>query len=208
MTKRLSIKSYRKPDNRYSPLDLVICEGETEVDYFCELTRSLRVHVHICKGDGTDPKSIVNTAKRKAKEDGVKYDQIFCVFDRDNNPSAFLEAFNVCKSKNFIPIVSNPCFELWPYIHFQMRESGFGSPQQTLKALKKLPRFEDYDKDGVQIFNTTFSLIETACKHASELTLKQHDNPKEDPFTNIHLLIHRFYTLKKQQNYFEKNKNK
>ena len=60
MTKRLSIKSYRKPDNRYSPLDLVICEGETEVDYFSELARSLRVHVHICKGDGTDPKSIVN----------------------------------------------------------------------------------------------------------------------------------------------------
>ena len=56
MTKRLSIKSYRKPDNRYSPLDLVACEGETEVDYFSELARNLRVHVHICKGDGTDPK--------------------------------------------------------------------------------------------------------------------------------------------------------
>jgi hypothetical protein len=33
------------------------------------------------KGDGTDPKSIVNTAKRKSKEDGVKYDKVFCVFD-------------------------------------------------------------------------------------------------------------------------------
>lgn len=139
MTKRISIKSYRKPDSRYSPLDLVVCEGETEVDYFCELARSLRVHVHICKGDGTHPKSIVNTAKRKAKEDGVKYDQIFCVFDRDNNLPAFLEAIQMCKSKKFIPIVSNPCFELWPYLHFQIRESGFGSPQQILKALKKLP---------------------------------------------------------------------
>lgn len=94
------------------------------------------MHVHICKGDGTDPRSIVNTAKRKSKEDGVKYDQIFCVFDRDNNPSAFLDAIQVCKSKNFVPIVSNPCFELWPYLHFQMRESGFGGPQHILKALK------------------------------------------------------------------------
>lgn len=105
MTKRLSIKSYRKPDNRYSPHDLVVCEGETEVDYFSELARNLRVHVHICKGDGTDPKSIVNTAKRKAREDGVKYDQIFCVFDRDNNPSAFLEAIHVCISTKILLIL-------------------------------------------------------------------------------------------------------
>jgi hypothetical protein len=202
MTKRLSIKSYRKPDNRYSPLDLVVCEGETEVDYFSEFARSLRVHVHICKGDGTDPKSIVNTAKRKAKEDGVKYDQIFCVFDRDNNLSAFLEAIHVCKSKGFVPIVSNPCFELWPYLHFQMRESGLGSPQLTLKALKKLPGFEDYDKDGVQIFNSTFHLIEMACKRAFDLVFKQHDDPKQDPFTNIHILISRLKALKEQQNYF------
>lgn len=203
MIKRLSIKSYRKPDNRYSPLDLVVCEGETEVDYFCELARSLRVHVHICKGDGTDPKNIVSTAKRKAKEDGVKYDQIFCVFDRDNNPSAFLEAIHLCKSRRFVPIVSNPCFELWPYLHFQMRESGFGGPQQILKALKKLPGFENYDKDGVQIFNATFPFIDTACKRASELVSKQHENPKEDPFTNVYLLIKRFHILKEQQNYFD-----
>lgn len=202
MTKRLSIKSYRKPDNRYSPLDLIICEGETEVDYFCEVARSLRVHVHICKGDGTDPKSIVNTAKRKAKEDGVKYDQIFCVFDRDNNLSAFLEAIQMCKSRKFVPIVSNPCFELWPYLHFQMRESGFGNPQQILKALTKLSGFENYDKDGVQIFNTTFPLIEIACKRAADLVSIQH-SPKEDPFTNIHILISRFKALKEQQNYFD-----
>ena len=208
MTKRLSIKSYRKPDNRYSPLDLVVCEGETEVDYFSEFARSLRVHVHICKGDGTDPKSIVNTAKRKAKEDGVKYDQIFCVFDRDNNLSAFLEAIQMCKSKKYVPIVSNPCFELWPYLHFQIRESGFGTPQQTLKALKKLPGFEGYDKDGVQIFNATSPLIEIACKRALELTSKQYDDAKEDPFTNIYLLIKRFHILKEQQNYFDQGRKR
>lgn len=31
-------------------------KGETELDYFCELARSLSVNVHICKGDGKDPK--------------------------------------------------------------------------------------------------------------------------------------------------------
>jgi hypothetical protein len=202
MTRRISIRSYRKPDTLYSPLDLVVCEGETEVDYLCELARSLRIHVHICKGDGTDPRSIVNTAKRKSKEDGVKYDKIFCVFDRDNDLSAFLEVVELCKSRKFIPIVSNPCFELWPYLHFQMRESGIGSPQQMIKALKKLPGFENYDKDGVQIFNTTIHFIDIACKRASSLVSKQDDDPKEDPFTNTHILIKRFQALKEEQNYF------
>lgn len=206
MTRKISIRSYRKPDTLYSPLDLVVCEGETEVDYLCELARSLRIHVHICKGDGTDPKSIVNTAKRKSKEDGVKYDKIFCVFDRDNDLSAFLEAIELCKSRKFVPIISNPCFELWPYLHFQIRESGFGSPQQMLKALKKLPRLEDYDKDGVQIFNATSHLIDIACKRAAALVSKQHDDPKEDPFTNIHMLIKRFQALKEGQNYFGKRR--
>ena len=68
--------------------------------------------------------------------------------------------------------------------------------KKTLKALKKLPGFGDYDKDGVQIFNVTFPLIETACKRALELVSKQHDDPKEDPFTNIHILISRLKALK------------
>jgi len=204
MSRRISRRSYNKPDSFYSPIDLVVCEGETEVDYFCELARDLRIHAHICKGDGTDPKSIVNTAKRKSKEDGVRYDKIFCVFDRDNDLSAFLEAIELCKSKNFITIVSNPCFELWPFLHFQLRDSGFGSPQQMLKALRKLPDFVEYDKDGVQIFTCTHHLIEMACKNASVLASKQHDDPREDPFTNIHVLIKRFHILKDEQNYYRK----
>jgi hypothetical protein len=198
MTRTVSIRSYRRPNALYSPLDLVVCEGETEVDYFSELARSWRIHAHICKGDGTDPKSIVSTAKRKRKEEGVRYDQIFCVFDRDHNGSAFLEAINLCKTERFIWIVSNPCFELWPFLHFQMRETGLGGPQQMIKALKKLSEFEGYDKDGAQIFHTTFHLIEVACKRASLLISKQHDNPREDPFTNVHLLIKRFQLFLKK----------
>ncbi len=71
-----------------------------------------------------------------------------------------------------------------------------------LKALKKLPGFEDYDKDGVQIFKATNHLIDIACKRASVLVSKQDNNPKADPFTNFHLLIERFQVLKKEQNYF------
>lgn len=76
MNRKMSKRSYRKPDVRYSPIYLIVCEGETEVDYLSEFARTLRVHAHICKGDGTDPRSIVATALRKSKSEGVKYDQI------------------------------------------------------------------------------------------------------------------------------------
>ncbi len=202
MTIRISIRSYRKPDTLYSPLDLVVCEGETEVEYLCELARNWRIRAHIIKGEGTDPKSIVNTAKTKSKE--IKYDKIYCVFDRDNDLSAYLSGIEQCKHKKFIPIVSNPCFELWPFLHFQLRESGFGGPQQMVKALKKLPGFAGYDKDGVQIFNTTHPLIDIARKNASTLSTKQHGDPAQDPFTYLHVLMARFEALRKEQNFFEK----
>jgi Fe-S-cluster formation regulator IscX/YfhJ len=38
------------------------------------------------------------------------------------------------------------------------------------------------------------------------LVAKQHDDPKEDPFTNLHLLINRFQALKDEQNYFGQQK--
>ena len=56
----------------------------------------------------------------------------------------------------------------------------------------------------MQIFNATIPLIGMACKRASSLVSKQHDDPKEDPFTNIHILIKRFQTLKDEQDYFGK----
>ena len=45
--------------------------------------------------------------------------------------------------------------------------------------------------------------MEMACKRASDLVSKQHEDLKEDPFTNIHILISRLKALKEQQNYFD-----
>jgi hypothetical protein len=208
MNTRISRRSYKKADARYSPIDLIVCEGETEVDYLCEFARSLRIHAHICKGDGTDPMSIVNTAKRKQKEDGVKYDQVSCVFDRDHDISAFSQAIEACRQRKFIPIVSNPCFEVWPVFHFQSRESGFGGPQEVLRILKKMPRFSDYDKDGVQVFNATQHLLQAACRNASMVASRQQNNPQKDPFTSMHILIDRFYVLKEDQKMKQDNVQK
>ncbi len=166
MTKPISKRSFRKPDARYAPVDLVVCEGESERDYLSELARSWRIHVHICKGDGTDPKSIVNTAKRKLKEDGVKYDNFFCVFDRDKNLSDYLEAVELCRAKKFIPIVSNPCFELWLLLHYE----EIISPLHRTEVIKRLKtHIRGYDKGKTGVFEITREYLNIAIERAEKL---------------------------------------
>lgn len=185
-------------NSNYNPIDLVVCEGYTERDYISELARTFRVHAHIIKANGTDPESIVNTAKTKSKE--IKYDSVFCVFDRDND-RALGHGIELCVQKKFIPIISNPCLEVWFLLHFKFRDTGFGNPENVQKALKAITGLSKY-RDGVHAFESTISLLERAYKNAYKLASKQDHNPKRDPFTAMHWLVDRFRSLKKQQNYF------
>lgn len=195
MRKRQSKRSYRTPDNRFAPIYLVVCEGETEKDYLEALAMDRKVHAQIIMGEGTDPKSIVKTAKKKAE--GFDYDKVFCVFDRDHNLNGYLQAINQCHANKFIPVPSNPCFEVWLFLTQKMRDTAFGNPENVIKELKKLPGFSKYEKDGITLFRMTASQIGKGHKHAAKLT-----NPKEDPYTGFHHVIDAILELEDKQKYF------
>jgi hypothetical protein len=204
MIQKFSRHLYRKPNTFYSPIDLIICEGETEFDYLHEVSRMMRIHVQISLSKGTSPKNIVISALRKALSDGLPYDQIFCVFDRDHDDPSCLNAVEFCNQNNIVPVVSSPCIEVWFIMHFQHRESGYGNPAGVIKALKKMPGFPDYKKDGVHAFHSTKDHLKTACLNALKLTKNSSYHPRCDPYTNMHQLISRFQTLQKEQNYLGK----
>jgi hypothetical protein len=67
--------------------------------------------------------------------------------------------------------------------------------------LKKMPNLAEYDKDGVRVFNATYHLFDSARKNTTALISKQDNDPKKDPFTNLTVLIDRFFELKCEQNY-------
>ncbi len=61
-------------------------------------------------------------------------------------------------------------------------------------------------KMAFKLLTLPYHFIDMACKRAASLVSKQHEDPKKDPFTNIHVLVKRFQTLKEEQNYFGKNR--
>jgi hypothetical protein len=123
--------SPKEPKQRF----LLCCEGAgTEPGYFRSLADFLRnplielIEIVIAEHESTDPKQIVVQAKglrasanreaRRMRDSNLGYDQVWCVFDRDEHVY-FDEAIKQALDNKLSLAVSNPCFELWILIHFQ-----------------------------------------------------------------------------------------
>ena len=101
---------------------LILCEGETEVNYFKEfaLCAHATSRIKVKKGIFTDPLHLVIEA-----ENLLFYDQahdrrlleVWVVFDRDKHVS-YRTAFEEASKYPQIKIAwSNPCFEFWFLLH-------------------------------------------------------------------------------------------
>ena len=190
---------------------LIPCEGEVvERTYFRWLSkqfeaRSLRIEIKTKKEiGGNSPRDILEYAKRAYKE--FKYDQIFCVFDRDSHESydSVIKEIEQLRNNEEHPmpiyaIRSAPCFEYWFLSHFKYTSSPFSrTPSKStadhcVKALKK--HIPDYDKKKeliLKIFPDLFSRIETAIKNAKKIQTAGKKDGFDEPFTNVNEIIEYF----------------
>lgn len=198
------ISSLARRDPIKSPYEtvLIVCEGETEVNYFRGLAAHYRLtNVHTIQS-GAAPISVVNLALEKAKkndDDRVpQYDFVACVFDRDEHES-YDRAISKLKDNNddnrFIAITSNPCFEIWPLLHFNYTAKPFASKpnssacDQVTKQLRLNFNYErKTDKD---IFSKLHDRLSEAIKNAKQLEKESLQSGLLCPSTNIHLLVER-----------------
>ncbi len=132
----------RTPYKTSKPVILVVTEGKlTEPNYiktFANYHKNPRVKVLLYGGVGV-PKTIAEYARKlksekekeaKAqKDDNIKFDEVWCVFDIDQHPS-IPEALQIAHSNGLFLAISNPCFELWLWLHF--------APQPGLQDRHKL----------------------------------------------------------------------
>jgi RloB-like protein len=121
----------RRPRLEPRPLLLVCCEGEvTEPCYFKALKNEERnrlVKVVVYPG-GATPKTLVEKAiekkreaeheARRQKDDYLRYNEVWCVFDVDQHPN-IPDAKQQARDNGIKLAISNPCFELWALLHFQ-----------------------------------------------------------------------------------------
>ncbi len=186
---------------------LIICEGETERRYFDELRKELRLKpsdVTVIYKDSA-PISIVDNAIKIVKnKNEPKYDDIFCVFDKDTHPTykKALDKVNTIKSKNTtIHIINSvPCFEFWLLLHFVFSTKPFTSNEELISDLRE--HIPDYEKNMANIFAQTKHQLPAAIANA-KLTEKECKKTETDnPSTEVHKLVTYLQYLSKSTNEF------
>jgi hypothetical protein len=184
---------------------LILCEGETETNYFRGLTTQEKyrqkfagVGVEVYKPKNHSPVGLVTEAKKRiadAKREKSPYDFVWIVFDRDghqNIPQAFSDANDVKKPDIKIAF-SVTCFEYFILMHFTKTTKAFTKCDDAIAELKK--HFSDYEKSR-NLFEDLKDKHDTACANSKWLCEQYKDdlgNGKKvyelSSYTNVHELV-------------------
>lgn len=170
---------------------LIICEGEkTEPNYFDAFkVKSAKI---IIEGTGCNTLSLVNKAQKivnSYKTEYVKFDQVWCVFDRDDFCDTFNDAIFKAKDIGFRVAYSNEAFELWYLFHFIYFNSSITRVDYIRKLNKHLGI--EYKKNSTEMYEILLPNQSEAINRAKRLLSKYSGtNPnKQEPSTTVHLLV-------------------
>ncbi len=184
----------REATRRIRDRFLIVCEGAaTEPNYFRAFpVKTELIEVNI-KGTGANTKSLVDEAiriKTQAQRDGKPYNQVWCVFDRDEFPAAhFNDAFRLAKGNGIRTAYSNQSFELWYYLHFHFNDAALHRHAYGEKLTKLIGR--KYEKNREDMYALILNRQDSAIRNAIKLLTRYSPcNPeKDDPSTTVHLLV-------------------
>ena len=124
---------------------VIVSEGKTEEIYFRNYRlRNSGLVVQLKRPNGkTDPESLVRFASHIKEGDDV-----WCVFDVDHHATKIIKKANAAAKKSGIKIcVSNPCFELWYFLHFCYCTNKIEG-HELLNKLDQKERLKGYEKTG------------------------------------------------------------
>jgi len=168
---------------------LIVCEGaKTEPNYF----KNFRVPKTVIdvKGVGENPSRLVQSAIDLNAEADEEYDQVWCVFDRDDwPPQDFNNAIHKAENHNLKVAYSNEAFELWYVLHFEFLNTGIPRDDYIKKMTKLLGK--KYQKNSDTIYDELINKQPTAIRNAEKLLVSyDYSNPGQDnPSTTVHLLV-------------------
>jgi RloB-like protein len=166
---------------------LIVCEGEqTEPKYF----QSFQVPGLVIKTEDANERgrALVDRATQLREEDD--YDQVWCVFDRDDLlPSQIGEAFQRARQVRISIAFSNQAFELWYLLHFDYHNVAITRRDYYERLERRLGRA--YAKNSTTMYDLLIDTQPIAIANARRL-LALYDpwRPAEhDPCTTVHHLV-------------------
>ncbi|MGN1404746.1 MAG: RloB family protein, partial [Erysipelotrichaceae bacterium] len=130
MAKRKEYNPDRSAKRKRRPVIYIVCEGQqTEIAYFKNFrTRDCLVDIVPVSSKHKAAEHLVKHSKSHIEQIGYypkDGDQLWCVFDCDDNNNIQLRNAEEYARKNGIRIAfSNPCFEYWYLLHFE-KHFGF-----------------------------------------------------------------------------------
>ena len=179
-----------KTKTKTIPTILILTEGEkTEPFYLKELCKDLgfdrensNIEFDNC---GSAPITIVNNAIIKKD----RYDDIYCVFDKDQHES-YEDAIKKAKKYNNIHIINSViCFEVWFLLHYQIKNLTHQNADSLIKELIKIPEFKNYQKADKNTYAITKNELDNALTNASLINKQAEQNKTDNPITKIPILI-------------------
>ena len=166
---------------------LIVCEGEkTEPNYFYKF-RSPGLVIRV-EGTGMNTLSLVKKAMELRKED--EYDQVWCVFDKDDfSIDQFENAIQQALDNKIHVAYSNQAFELWYVLHFEYLHTAM----DRKAYMKKLDGYliDKYKKNNPDMYRILQCKKEIAIKNAERLlkTYSPSHPGRDDPSTSVHNLV-------------------
>lgn len=194
-----SIELFRRKETVRSLLTsvLVVTEGQTEETYLKDFANDKKLHerrIQIRKCPvASDPLGIVNYAITQDQEALVPYDAIYCVIDAVGNTTlqqALTRADEYKKKvapRDFILIISYPCFEYWIFMHFSNSTSPHTNGKAMCNAVKQ--HMTDYKKNMAGLYERTKDGLGTAIKNSKSTLNQALEIDAMNPSTNMHILI-------------------
>lgn len=187
---------------------LIVCEGQkTEPLYFEGLKKAYRLSSAniVVEPMGRDPLSLVKYAINELEKDS-SLDRAYCVFDRDGH-STFDDAIRKAgehalrKNGRLHLAVSIPCFEVWPWLHFDFNTApivGTGGKTPGDRALAQLVKvMPDYTKGDRRIFEQLEPRLGEAMRNAARLAAHNVKADCDNPSTSVHKLVEYLIRLKR-----------
>lgn len=183
---------------------LIVCEGKnTEPSYF----RQFKLKSASIKtvGSGFNTLSLVKKAIEISEIE--KYDQIWCVYDKDDcNDIDFNMAFNLAINNKFHVAYSNQAFEYWLILHFEDHQGAKMHRSDYKSKINKLINQYSIQYDGNRskliskdFFDLLRSLDDKTNKNRTDLAIERarrnynhfdHSNlAKEESSTTVFKLV-------------------
>lgn len=189
--RKKNLRNLRRRKN-FRPLRktfLIICEGKkTEPFYFDSFRVPKKVFDVV--GIGANTASLVTKAIEIRDNETTTYDEVWCVFDRDEFPvENFNKALALAKKNKIEAAYSNEAFEIWYLLHFHYHDAATSRNQYQAMLTNRLG-FK-YQKNDPNMYNHLIDLQETALKNAAKLldSYPNHNPAIDNPSTRVHVLV-------------------